>query len=150
LEPRSLSPVFDDLTRMHTSDGNAAVELHDSQVEGVDWQGEDCTVVLTAYVHRSKGKPGIDAGSGWSQIAHVRVTHARLDEAFPILPLRLAGGRLLAQELELTNVIPVPSQFPGPVRLQLLGEGGESMVLVGDAAELVLVGDASYVDDFSG
>jgi len=135
---------------MRTTDGNAAIELHDSQVERIELQGGDCTLVLTAYVHRSQGKPGVHAGSGWSQTAHLRIMRAHLEGAAVALPLRLATGRLTAQELQLTNLVPVPSSFTGAVRLELVGEGGESVVVLGEVADLVLVGDARYVDEFPG
>jgi hypothetical protein len=150
MELRSLSPLLDDLTRMRTTDGNAAVELHDSQLERIERRGGDCTLVLTAYVHRSRGKPGVDSGSGWSQTVHFHVTGAHLEGATPVFPLRLAGGRLAARELQLTNLVPVPSSFTGPVRLELAGEGGESVRVLGEVAELALVGEARYVDEFPG
>jgi hypothetical protein len=136
--------------RMQPSDGKAGFELHDSEVVRIEWQGGDCTVVLAAYVHRSHGRFGIDHGSVWSQAAHVRVARAEFEGESPTLPFGLTDGRLIAPEREFTNVIPVPSQFTGPVRLELLGESGESIVIVGQGCALALVGEARYVKDFPG
>jgi hypothetical protein len=51
---------------------NAAVEIHDSTLERIEHEGDDIVAVFSAYVHRSAGRPGIDAGSGWSQALHLR------------------------------------------------------------------------------
>jgi hypothetical protein len=135
---------------MRATNGNAAIEWHDSQVDLVEQLGEDCLLTLTAYVHRSEGEPGVAAGSGWSQRAHLRILRARVEGTVPPLPLTIATGRLTAGASALVNLVPVPSVFREPVRLELVGEGAESLVVLGEAAEVALVGEARYLDEFPG
>ena len=51
---------------------NRLIELHDSEVLDVAHDGDDVMIPMSAYVHASVGRPGIDAGTGWTQ--PVRVT----------------------------------------------------------------------------
>jgi hypothetical protein len=47
---------------------NAAIEIHDSELAAVAPTENGVIVRLApAYVHRSRARPGFDAGSVWSQ-----------------------------------------------------------------------------------
>ena len=61
---------------------NEAIELHDSDLAAVKVAGD--AVILCfhpAYIHRSAGKPGIDAGTGWTQDATITISGAPKVEA---------------------------------------------------------------------
>ena len=48
----------------------SGLELHDSRVDEVELSGSNATVHFShACVHKSRGTPGRDPGTGWSQEA---------------------------------------------------------------------------------
>ncbi len=128
---------------------NAAIELHDSTLERLDMEADAVVVVLSAYVHRSAGVPGVDPGSGWSQAARIRCPGGRASAASDT-PLELAGGRLDLSGRVHDNVIPVPLSHIGSIRLELRGFRGEGMVIEGEALHADLIGEPRYVEDFPG
>jgi hypothetical protein len=142
--------VFDDLRRMPTPDGNAAVDLHDSELVRVRQQDADCVLELNGYVHRSPGSPGVSPGTGWSQRVLIRFTGVTVLAGVPVLPIWLNGGTLKTEGLAIDNVIPVPSSYAGPIDCELLGFKDECMVVRAESAELTLDGEAVYVDEFPG
>lgn len=129
---------------------HAAVELHDSRVDRIRRRREDCILVLSGYVHRSSGTPGVSPGSAWSQTVLVRCLRARLLEEHEGLPIWLSQGRLSHRDGVVENLIPVPSYFPGPVQLELAGFEGEHLLVEADSVELALDGDPTYVEEFPG
>jgi hypothetical protein len=60
-----------------------------------------------AYVHKSHGKPGIDAGTGWVQNARLTLTGATVSGDRPSLPGALWDGSLLVGGSEHDNVVPI-------------------------------------------
>jgi hypothetical protein len=142
--------VFDDLKRMRTPEGNAAVEFHDSEVVRVEVRSQGLAVVLDAYVHRSSGRPGVDSGSGWSQEAILQFEGASVYGGFQSFPASLRDGSLGTPDGVFSNVIPAPSSFRGPIHLELHGVTGERMTVDAASLELVLSGEAKYLDEFPG
>ena len=66
---------------------NSEIELHDSVISEI--HEIDRTMVVEfapAYVHTSRGKPGLDAGTGWVQNARLRLTGATISGDRPLLP----------------------------------------------------------------
>jgi hypothetical protein len=63
---------FGSLQSRDSVEDNAAVEIHDSTLESIETHSEVLVAMLSAYVHRSSGRPGIDAGTGWSQTVRLR------------------------------------------------------------------------------
>ena len=126
-----------------------AIELHDSTVERVERDGDDLVLVLAAYVHRSAGVPGVDPGSGFTQLAEVRVRAGRVT-GLPALPFALASGRLYVAATPHDNCLPAPLVHVGPARLELRGMLGELAVVEGASVRITLVGEAEYVEQFPG
>lgn len=60
---------------------NRLIELHDSDVLDVTLDGDDVVIAMSAYVHESEGRPGIDAGTGWTQPVRVTVIEGRWSAA---------------------------------------------------------------------
>ena len=48
------------------------------------------------------------------------------------------------------NVIPAPGLFEGPIHIELEGVTGERMTVDATGLELVLSGEAEYLDEFPG
>jgi hypothetical protein len=135
---------------MRTPDGNAALEFHDSEVVRVEVTGERLAVTLAGYVHRSPGRPGVDPGSGWSQDAVLEFTGATVRGGFKSLPVSLWDGTLGTAHGVFSNVIPAPGSFEGPIHIELEGVTGERMAIDATGLELVLSGEAEYLDEFPG
>jgi hypothetical protein len=48
---------------------NCSIEIHDSALNSVETQGTLLKLFIQAYIHKSKGVPGVDPGTGWVQSA---------------------------------------------------------------------------------
>ena len=62
---------------------NRAIEIHDSALDQITLA--DGVVVLhfpQVYIHWSEGRPAIDAGSGWTQEAVIRIGNAHIEGKF--------------------------------------------------------------------
>ena len=135
---------------MRTPEGNAALEFHDSEVVRVEVAGQRLAIVLSGYVHRSPGRPGVDPGSGWSEDTVLQFTGATVQGEFKNLPVSLSDGNLGTPDAVFSNVVPVPSSFQGPIHMELHGVTGERMTVDASGLELVLFGEAEYLDEFPG
>jgi hypothetical protein len=130
---------------------NSKIELHDSEVSRIHEIGRSVDIEFSpAYVHKSRGKRGIDAGTGWVQNARLRFTGATVSGDRPSLPVTLWDGSLLVGGLEHDNVVPIPLAARGPVELRLVFASGQEIVVSAESIELELIGEASYVEEFSG
>jgi hypothetical protein len=128
---------------------NAAVELHDSEVVAVV-QSEGAVVVrLSAYVHRSSGRPGFDPGSGWSQAVDL-VFADGVVECSPVeLPFTLDDGRV-SGGAELAGMLPLPASVPSAVHFEARGLHKERLAVRGSGLEVVPVAEATFVETFPG
>lgn len=130
--------------------GNAALELHDSTLESVEHEGNVLIARFSAYIHRSSGAPGVDAGTGWSQSVHFRLGGARVKGSLGSLPMKLLGGRIVVSGRVFDNLVPIPLIDSGPVSVQLQGSNRVELVIDGEGVEANLVGPAKYVEPFPG
>jgi hypothetical protein len=74
---------------------NSAIELHDSEICQIRQSGGNAVVEFTpAYLHMSRGRPGIDSGSGWLQDARLSLTRAFVTGNRPALPEGVSDGDL--------------------------------------------------------
>ena len=126
---------------------NAAIEFHDSLLQRCDVDGVDVVVVLTAYVHRSAGRPGIDPGSGWTQGARLRVAGGR---ALIAGPIDLVAGTVHCGDRTYDAILPAPLTCEGATRVQLVYASGERAEIAGRGFSVELVGEGVYVEDFPG
>ena len=130
---------------------NAAIELHDSVVERLEPRGEGLAIHFShAYIHRSSGEPGIDSGTGWSQRAVLLIQSAAVSGAEPALPAKISTGELSVSETRLPNVVPLPFDHAGAVKLSLVLSTGRSLVISGAGASLCLVGEPRFIEEFAG
>ena len=128
---------------------HAAIELHDSTLERVERDGDDLVLTLSAYVHRSKGAPGVDAGSGFSQLAEVRLRGGRAT-GVPGGPIVLGTGTAYVGAHQHRNLVPAPLDHAGAARIELFGQRGEHLVVEGASLHVTLVGESEYVEEFPG
>lgn len=104
---------------------------------------------LSAYVHESASRPGLDLGTGWSQPVCLTLENGRLEHPFAASSLWITDGYLTVSDRVFDNVLPLPFDERGQIYLFLSGPEGE-LVIVGQRALLELTGEALYVEDFPG
>jgi hypothetical protein len=129
---------------------NRAIELHDSSVLRIEHEGADLVLHLEAYVHVSDGRPGIDAGSGGTQPATLRVEAAVIHERPPTnATLWVTEGHAEVDDQVFANLLPVPFDLTGNVQLKLQGAEG-SMVATGTRIVVTLHGEFKFIEEFEG
>lgn len=129
---------------------NRWLELHDSQVESILVEGRNLALIFSAaYIHKSPGRPGRDAGTGWTQRIRLEFKKASLDGKPEKLPDRIDEG-----ELDLGGKgdggISLPFLWDKPVRLSLIFQSGNEIQIYGDRLSVTELGDAVYVENFPG
>ena len=126
----------------------SGLELHDSRVDGVEINDGDTYLHFShAYIHKSKGTPGRDRGSGWSQEALLIVAGAVSLRPLPSLPNTISDGYLEVGGIKHT-LLPLPFTRRAAVRLCLVFADGASMEMSGRGASVELLGKAIYLEDF--
>jgi hypothetical protein len=130
---------------------NRAIEIHDSVLAAVSFSQREAQLHFSSvYLHQSEGVPGRDSGSGWVQEAVLRIQDARVEGAFSKFPVDLSNGQTRMGKIALDNEIPVPLRHKGAfeLRLQSMWQGQEVVSFAGSGAELELLGEPEYVEEF--
>jgi len=128
---------------------NRAIEIHDSTLDAISVR--DGTAVVhfpCVYIHESMGTPGVDSGSGWVQEALLRIRDAAITRSFSKLPAELLDGHIKLGDEVLRNEIPIPLSHKGIVELRLESWNDEVVLITGSSAELELIGEPKYVEEF--
>jgi hypothetical protein len=128
---------------------NSVIEIHDSDVDTVS--NVDGKVVLcfsSVYIHKSLGIPGVDPGTGWVQKAKLTIADATIKSTLTLFPGQLLGGYLRLGDSILDNEIPIPLNFQGDTELLLESWNDQVILVSGRGAELELIDDPTYVEDF--
>jgi len=149
------NPVYQDfansgsITSADTTMKNRLIEIHDSKLDAVSIQGGEAVLHFPkVYIHESVGRPGIDAGSGWVQEALIRISDATVKRSFSKFPADLLDGYIKIGESLLQNEIPIPLSHNGIVELRLESWNDEVVLIAGSNAELELIGEPKYVEEF--
>jgi hypothetical protein len=132
---------------------NQVIELHDSEIAAVVLEHGAAKVIFShAYIHRSEGKPGSDAGSGWSQRAELMIEAATVTDLPAAWPCKIYDGALEFAGVEWKNLIPIPLEGKGRIRLKLdIADADDKfgpIEIHGQSAKLTLIGEASYLEEF--
>jgi hypothetical protein len=130
---------------------NSCIEIHDTEVAEIRCFEAGVVVrFVNAYVHRSEGRPGVDAGTGWSQEAELFLAEATIIGKVPPLPCLLVVGTLVVGSHSHEDLIPLPldSQEQSTITL-CFGYLDFGIEVQGRSSRLQLVGEARYVDDFA-
>ena len=126
----------------------SGLELHDSRIDAVEIFDADTHVHFShAYIHKSKGTPGRDSGSGWSQEAVLIIAGAANTGQLPRLPNTIADGYLEVGGIKHT-LLPLPFTRKASVTLSLVFADDTSLELSGRGAAVELLGKAIYLEDF--
>lgn len=135
---------------------NRAIEIHDSTLDQIALQnGVALLYFPQVYIHSSEGRPAIDAGTGWTQEALIRIENAHMDgklsnessEAYSGHAHCLSDGSLRINGSVSDNLIPIPLDVKGDIELTLEWSGGIVHVH-GNSVRLELIGKAEYVEEF--
>jgi hypothetical protein len=128
---------------------NREIELHDTRIQRIELVGSSIVLWLSAYMHESKGRPGLDRGTGWSLPARLVVENGKFDRPFSSPSLCVADGHVSVGDRRFDNCIPMPFDERGKIRLFLSGGEGE-LVISGDRTYLEPTGPAVCIEEFSG
>ena len=135
---------------------NQVIEIHDSALDQINLEGNMAVLHFPeVYIHSSEGRPTIDAGTGWTQEAVIRIGAARIEgefspesrEAYGGYAHYLYDGSLAINGTISDNLIPIPLDVQGEIELTL--ECWGYIVRVhGSSAKLELIGKAKYVEEY--
>jgi hypothetical protein len=127
---------------------NSAIEFHDSEVSAILREEDDLIVRFTsAYIHKSEGKPGDDPGTGWVQPAELTIARGSVEGTYPDFPCWIADGTIECEGTILDNLLPLPFECKGAVKLELIFTADSTLTIFGERAVLNLLGEARYVED---
>jgi hypothetical protein len=127
---------------------NRIIEIHDSVLASSSiLSGYVILDFSSVYIHQSAGIPGVGAGSGWVQKARLRIKDGVIEGSFSERPTDLQAGHLALGGTILKNEIPIPLNFNGDIELRL-ESWGEVVFIKGGGAELELIGEPKYVEEF--
>jgi hypothetical protein len=130
---------------------NRAIEIHDSILQSIAISaGHVVLDFSSAYIHQSDGRPAIDAGTGWTQHAVIRVRGDVVSGSLTELPCDLSSGYLALNGQHSDNLIPIPLSLDGDVELHLTSAFAESVRVHGNRVTLELLGEPDYVEQFPG
>lgn len=131
---------------------NRAIELHDSELASFELREGVAVVCLRpVYLHESEGRPGFDAGTGWTADVDLRIFGASVPKIDipPELPALLWGGRCAIGAVLHENVIPLPFPLDVPLELTLSIALLSSIIVIhGSRAVVELLGEPQYVEQF--
>lgn len=129
---------------------SSGLELYDSRIGQIEiLDGMAAIYFSHAYIHKSKGKPGRDGGTGWSQEARLVLSGVE-DQPFlqVSLPNTIAEGFLEVGGIR-HEIIPLPFKRKVGARLHLSFVDGGVLTLVGSGPFIELLGPPIFLEDFS-
>ena len=130
---------------------NSAIELHDSKIEAMRMSGADLHLVFSAvYVHRSDGRPGIDAGSGHVEPAEMVFAGASFSESGGTCIGAVSDGSLSMENGKFENVIPLPLGLSGCVSATIAFSSGSVLAVTATGVSYRATGPASFVEAYEG
>jgi hypothetical protein len=128
---------------------NTIIELHDSVVAEVATQGSAVDVHFRpAYIHKSEGRPGFDAGTGWVQDAVLIFQEAVAAGEAPDLPCEILTGELTVGGQRHDNHIPVPLVAEADTELRLVFDSMHTVKVRGGSVRLMWFGEPRCVGEF--
>jgi hypothetical protein len=128
---------------------NRQIELHDTRIDRIEHIGGSIVLSMLAYMHESDGRPGWDRGTGWELPARLVIEDGRFDRPLSGASLEISDGLIIVDERRFENLIPLPFDEHGYVRVFLAGAEGR-LTITGHRAYIEPTGQAVYLEDFSG
>ena len=126
-----------------------ALELHDSRVSRIELLNGLAMIHFShAYIHKSKGTPGKDPGTGWSQEARLVLFEAETSEPLPLFPNTISEGFLEVGGIR-HELIPLPFKRKVGAKPYLTFVDGVQTEIAGNRPLIELLGTPIYLEDFS-
>ena len=118
-----------------------SIELHDSQLSGIERRGESIHIYLSpAYIHRD--------GKGWSQDVEIIVNEATVDGEDVDFPTKLGDGNMQTRLGPYHNLLNIPFAVGGPVNLKLELMSGEIITIKGNGVGHEFKNEPVFVEEF--
>lgn len=129
---------------------SSGLELHDSRVNHIDLVEGIATIYFShAYIHKSKGTPGRDGGTGWSQEAQLVMSEVEYQPPLPLIfPNTIAEGFLEVGGIK-HEIIPLPFKRKVGAQLYLSFIDGTEIELIGISPYIELSGKSFFLEDHS-
>ena len=120
---------------------NTGVELHDSRVADVARAEDDLRVVFRpAYVHRSDGVPGSDAGWGYLQPVEFRFHDATFAEKGECRG-SVTDGAVSVGDAEYSNLVPLPMTALGATAAKFEFASGGVLTITANGFSCTPIGE---------
>lgn len=130
---------------------NKAIELHDSTLTSVHNEEDHLDVCFrSAYVHKSNGIPGVDAGTGWAQNIRFIFHSPIVDGEWPSFPIVIQSGELKTRKRIYKNIIPISSEKFHDVCLLLIFSPSNEVRVRARNVDVITEGNAVFLDSFPG
>ena len=130
---------------------NQCIELHDSTVSAITETSDSVTVCLRpAYLHRSTGSPGWDAGTVWEQDFDLTFANATVTKSFTDLPQVVDTGWLDIGATCYEDCLPLPLVRNEEVKFAASGMLGEWLQIQSKGIRISTAREAKYVEEFPG
>lgn len=130
--------------------GGSVIQLTDCNIAAIDTTADAVLVrFLPAQVIKSQGVPGVDASTRWTQSAIMTFNDAEIEGKRPNLPAVVAGGKITVNRLSYVDMIPIPLEAAGFIRL-VMRFGDAELAISGTAVKLELFGHGRYIEHIPG
>lgn len=127
---------------------NRALELSDAHVSFVKlWDGNATIFFSHAYIHKSKGRPGRDAGKVLSQEAELVMYDVTVFGSLPSLPNTVSEGFLEVGGIR-HECLPLPFARKVAAVLSLAFVDGSVVAIAGRKPHLELIGRPTFLEEF--
>ena len=126
----------------------AALELHDSRLDQIALvDGAAIIHFPHAYIHKSRGTPGKDPGTGWSQEVQLILASASYAGTLPTLPNTISEGYLEVGGIR-HELVPLPFSRRGKATLALVFTDGTQFEVSGERPFVELIGAAKFLENY--
>lgn len=127
----------------------SGLELHDSRVSQIEVLDGVARIYFShAYIHKSKGTPGRDRGTGWSQEAQLVLSGVDASGRLPSLPNTISEGFLEIGGIR-HEIIPLPFKRKVSAKLYLRFVDGIDVEIIGEKPFIEVGGTPIYLEGFS-
>lgn len=123
------------------------LELHDSRVSRIEWVNDVARICFShANIYKSKGIPGGDPSTAWSQEAELVMWQAAASGPLQALPKTIAEGFLEVGGIR-HELIPLPFRRKVGARLYLQFADGGEIEIIGKRPQIELLGTPIFLED---
>ena len=129
---------------------NAALEFHDSEVSSAAGANGTFRILFSeAYIHRSHGRPGVDAGAGYIQKAELVFSVASWSGASDLCVGDLSAGSLFVNGEKL-SLVPLPFSASGRVVAEFVFASGATLSVSASSVVCTCNGEPRFVENYAG